>query len=388
LENSEVADCSSIDDLAAHYRELFPITQSYVYLNHASVSPLSTRVRDAMAAMLDGVTRYGDRKFEQWEGVVSGAREAAARLVNALPRQIAFLRNTSEALSVIANGVQWRAGDNIVSSAAEFPANIYPWSRLKAYGVELRLQPDRGGLLDTDELLSLVNERTRVVTVSWVQFATGQRLDIRRIGQVCRDRNILHVVDAVQGLGALQVDVERDCVDALAAGAHKYLLGPKGVGLLYVSDRALARVSPTVVGWTAVNHYQDYLAHDLDFRDGAFRFEGGTLNQSGICGLGQAIELFLAVGPAKIEQYLLSLNRYTTHSLEQRGYRVIHQRNYEERSAIVAFDHPTSSVDGICSRLASQNIIVSTRLGRVRVAPHFYNSREDIDRMIEALPQI
>lgn len=341
-----------------------------------------------MAAMLDGVTRYGDRKFEQWDSVVTGAREAAARLVNALPRQIAFLRNTSEALSVIANGVQWRDGDNIVSAAAEFPANIYPWSRLRAYGVELRLQPDRAGLLDTESLLSLVNERTRVVTVSWVQFATGQRLDIRRIGQFCRERNILYVVDAVQGLGALQVDVERDCVDALAAGAHKYLLGPKGVGLLYVSDRALARVSPTVVGWTAVNHYQDYLAHDLDFRDGAFRFEGGTLNQLGICGLGQAIELFLAAGPAKIEQYLLSLNQYMTRSLEQRGYRVINRRNCEEQSAIVAFDHPASSVEGICSRLALQNIIVSTRLGRVRVAPHFYNSREDIDRMIEALPQM
>ncbi len=370
------------------YRQLFPITQRYVYLNHASVSPLSTPVHDSMVAMLNGVSQFADRKFEEWEHTTTLARNAAARLVNAQPHQIAFLRNTSETLSVIANGMKWKAGDNIVSAAAEFPANIYPWSRLAANGVELRLQPDHNGLVDTDELLSLVDERTRIVAISWVQFGTGQRLDIRRIGQFCRDRNILHVVDAVQGLGALQLDVERDYVDAFGASAHKFLLGPKGVGLLYVSDRALEKVSPTVVGWTAVKDYHDYLIHDLNFRDGAVRFEGGTLNEVGICGLGQAIELFLAAGPENIEQYLLSLNQYLTHNLEERGYRVINSPRSAERSAIVVFEGEPCSAEKICLHLASLDIIVSTRLGKIRVAPHFYNTREDVDRMVEALPSM
>jgi selenocysteine lyase/cysteine desulfurase len=375
-------------DLASQYRELFPVAQRYVYLNHASVSPLSKPVHDAMARMLDGVSEHADRKFEEWEQMIILARAAAARLVNAQPHQIAFLRNTSEAVSVVANGMEWHDGDNIVSAAAEFPANVYPWARLKASGVELRLQPDCDGLVDTDALLSLVDERTRVVAVSWVQFGTGQRLDIQRIGRFCRERGILHVIDAVQGLGALQLDVERDFVDAFAAGGHKFLLGPKGAGVLYLSERALERVTPTVIGWTAVKDYHDYLIHDLDFREGALRFEGGTLNEIGICGLGQAIELFLKAGPEKIEQHLLSLNEYFTRKVEGRGYQVIGTGKRDDRSAIVVFEGEGVSADETCQRLAARDIIVSTRFGRLRVAPHFYNSREDIDRLVEALPKI
>ena len=240
--------------------------------------------------------------------------------------------------------------------------------------------------MDTDELLSRIDERTRLVTVSWVEFGSGQRLDIRRIGGFCRERDILFIVDAVQGLGALQLDVERDCVDAFAAGAHKFLLGPKGVALLYVSDRVLDHIRPTVVGWTAVRNYKDYLIHDLDFREGAARFEGGTLNEVGICGLGCSINLMLAAGPVRIEQHLLSLNEYITTKLGERGYEVFNSRQPAERSAIVVCQHPAHSAERICSHLERQNIIVSARLGHLRIAPHFYNSKDDVDAMIDALP--
>lgn len=378
----------AVADFAAQYRHLFPVAQRYVYLNHASVSPFSTPVCVAMRNVLNGVSEHADRKFGEWEREISLARAAAARLVNARSYQIAFLRNTSEAISVIANGMEWRAGDNIVSPAGEFPANVYPWARLKDRGVELRLQPEREGLVDSDELLSLVDERTRIVAVSWVQFGTGQRLDIRRIGRFCHERNILFLVNAIQGLGALQLDVERDYVDVFAAGGHKFLMGPKGAGLLYVSERALQKVTPSVIGWTAVRDYDDYLAHDLEFREGAFRFEGGTLNEVGICGLGQALELFLKVGPEKIEQHLLFLNQYLTTKVEDCGYRVLTTGKLEDRSAIIVFDGDGFSADDTCQRLASLGIIVSTRLGRLRVAPHFYNSCADIDRLVEALPRI
>jgi cysteine desulfurase/selenocysteine lyase len=386
IEDTGLRVCGATEDLPTTCRHLFPITGRYVYLNHASVSPLSTPVRDCMNATLDGISQHADRKFEEWEHATMLARRAAARLVNAQPHQIGFLRNTSEALSVIANGIDWRVGDNVVSAAVEFPANIYPWSRLGIHGVSLRLQPERDGLVDTDELLSLVNDRTRVVAISWVQFATGQRLDLRRIGQFCRERNILHVVDAVQGLGALQLDVERDCIDAFAAGAHKFLLGPKGVALLYISDRALEQVSPTVIGWTAVKGYHDYLIHDFDFRDGALRFEGGTLNEIGICGLGKAIELFLAVGPQKIEGHLLNLNDHIRRGVEALGYRVIGAGKRGEQSAIIAIEGGNASADEICRQLAARSIIISSRSGRLRVAPHFYNSYEDIDKFISILP--
>lgn len=380
-------DLSRTESLPREYRSHFPITERYVYLNHASVSPPSIDVRDAMAHMLDGVTRYADRKFRDWEQSNEWARCCAARLVNAQAHEIAFVRNTSEALSVLANGVTWRPGDNVVSVAVEFPANIYPWSRLcRESQVEFRLQAAHAGWVDIDELLSRIDERTRLVTVSWVEFGSGQRLDIRRIGQLCRERDILFVVDAVQGLGALQLDVERDCVDAFAAGAHKFLLGPKGVALLYVSDRVLDRIRPTVVGWTAVRNYRDYLVHDLDYREGAARFEGGTLNEVGICGLGHSINLLLTAGPARIQEHLLSLNEYISRKLTDRGYDVFNSNRAAERSAIVVCQHSERSAEEICAHLEAQNIVVSARLGQMRVAPHFYNSRDDVDAMIEALP--
>src|SRR5207253_1146989 len=191
------------------------------------------------------------------------------------------------------------------------PANVYPWMRLcEERGITMKFTEEYGGRVDTGELLSKVDDRTRVVTISWVQFSSGFRSDLSRIGKFCRDRDIIFVVDAIQGLGGLKLDVDRDYVDAFAADAHKYLLGPEGIALLYVSDRVIERIKPTVVGWTSVNNYEQYLDYRLDYREGAGRFECGTLNSAGVYGLGAGIELFLEVGPGTIESYLLELSNY------------------------------------------------------------------------------
>lgn len=356
-------------------------------MNHASVSPLCTEARDAMAQMLAGISSHADRKFHEWEQSTAWSRSLAARLVNAQPSEIAFLRNTSEGLSVVANGVDWRPGDNVVSIDVEFPANIYPWMRLKeAFGVELRLLPTQDGRADINQLLALVDERTRIVAVSWVEFGTGQRLDIRSIGKFCRERSILFVVDAVQGLGALELDVDRDYVDAFAAGGHKFLLGPKGVALLYVSSRVLEKIRPSMIGWTAVRDYRDYLIHDLEFREGSARFEGGTLNEVGICGLGHSIELMLNAGPCRIEQHLLSLNDCLCAKLRDKGYVVFDQAKPSERSAIIISAHPKLAAEEVLARLEARRVIISARLGKLRIAPHLYNSLEDVDELLDALP--
>jgi cysteine desulfurase/selenocysteine lyase len=187
-------------------------------------------------------------------------------------------------------------------------------------------------------------------------------------------------------LGALQVDVTASCIDALAAGAHKFLLGPKGISLLYLSDRALELIQPTVIGWTAVKNYSDYLSHDLDFRDGAVRFEGGTLNTVGICGLGEALGLFLEAGPSQIEAYLMGLRDYLSAELRSRDYRVSEPRQPGERSAILVCRHGRFTGDQICAHLDSLNIITSARLDGLRIAPHFYNTRSDLDALLAALP--
>jgi selenocysteine lyase/cysteine desulfurase len=372
-------------------RSLFPVTDKYIYMNHAAVSPLSTRVRDAMQALVEDVTLNGSANYEDWCRTYEETRHSAARLVNARPHEIAFMRNTSDALSAVANGIDWREGDNIVSCNVEFPSNIYPWQRLReAHGVQMKLAEERDARIDPEELVSLIDDRTRVVTISWVQFASGYRSNLARIGKFCRERDIIFVIDAIQGLGGLNLDVERDYVDAFAADAHKYLIGPEGIALLYVSDRVIDRIKPTVVGWTSVRNYEQFshraVEYKLDYRDGAERFECGTLNTAGVYGLGAAIDLFLEVGPEKIEEYLLGLSDYLAERLGSKGYEVVSPRNAGETSAIVTCRHERYTPRDLHRLLCARNIQTAPRMNRLRISPHFYNTREEVDALIAALP--
>jgi selenocysteine lyase/cysteine desulfurase len=368
-------------------RSLFPVTEHYIYLNHAAVSPLSTRVRDAMNHLVNDVTLNGSVNYYDWLETYERARAAAARLVNARPHEIAFMRNTSDAISTVANGLAWRAGDNIVTNNVEFPANVYPWMRVaEKHGVTIKRALERDGRIDADELLALVDERTRVVAISWVQFSSGFRSDLQRIGRFCRERGVLFFVDAIQGLGGLQMDVERDAVDGFAADAHKYLLGPEGIAVLYISERVLDQIEPTVVGWTSVKHWEDYLDYQLDYRDGALRFECGTLNTAGVYGIGAALDLFLEVGPTAVETYLLGLTDYLATQLSAKGYDVVSSRRAGETSGIVCCTHARHTPASLYHSLLKQKIVTAPRVGRLRVSAHFYNTREEIDALVAALP--
>ncbi|HMG34596.1 MAG TPA: aminotransferase class V-fold PLP-dependent enzyme [Blastocatellia bacterium] len=371
----------------AEIRALFPVTQKYIYMNHAAVAPLSTRVRDAMRRLLDDVTNNGITNYTDWLETYERTRAMAAQLVNAQSHEIAFMRNTSDALSTIANGIDWRAGDNVVTTGVEFPSNAYPWMRIgQERDVELRFAVERDGRIDPDELLSLTDDRTRVVAISWVQFASGYRSDLERIGRFCRDREIIFVADAIQGLGGLQLDVQCDLVDAFAADSHKYLLGPEGIALMFISDRIIDRIKPTVVGWTSVKNYENHLDYRLDYRDGALRFECGTLNSAGVYGLGAALELLLEIGPERIEHGLLELSDYLVSRLNKKGYRVVSPRGDRERSAIVTCTHREHTPGSLYHRLRERNIITAHRVGRLRIAPHLYNTRDEVDQLIDALP--
>src|SRR5215831_11441832 len=366
-------------------RAMFPVTRNYVYLNHSAVSPLSTPVQDAMTGLISDLTHNGAVNYQDWLETTEQVRADAALLVNARPHEIAFMRNTSSAISTIANGIDWHRGDNVVTCNVEFPANIYPWMRLEAQsGVEVRMLRERGGRIDPGELLAQANDHTRVIAISWVQFSSGYRIDLARIGAFCRDRGIIFVVDAIQGLGGLKLDVEACSVDAFAADAHKYLLGPEGIALLYVSDRVLQRINPTDVGWMSVNHATNYIDYDLAYRDGALRFECGTLNTVGVYGLGAAIRLFLESGPSTIEDYLLGLRSYLASGLEACGYKVYGPQSPAECSAVITCAHDRYAPSELYSRLKSKGIITAPRVGRLRISPHFYNTYQDLDVLLEA----
>ena len=368
-------------------RRLFPVTNHYVYLNHAAVSPISFPVYEQMNGYTRDLLERGLVRYREWGEAVEAVRRSAARLVRAAPDEIAFAPNTSTGLALIANGIAWERGDNVVSADCEFPSNLLPWQRLgPAYGVELRLVPERHARLETEEILAAIDDRTRVVTLSFVEFASGFRNDLATIGRYCRERGVLFVVDAIQGLGALRLDVEACQIDAFAADAHKFLLGPDGVALLYVRRGVLDRITPTVLGWMSVENPFSFSHTERPLAPGARRFEPGALNTAGIVGLGAAIDLFLETGPERIEQYLLDLAGYLRRGLESRGYEVVSSPRPGERSSFLCCRHPRHSAEALHRLLEAEAIITTPRLGRLRISPHFYNVAAEIDRLLEALP--
>jgi selenocysteine lyase/cysteine desulfurase len=369
------------------FREEFPVTERLAYLNHAAVAALPRRAVRRMAAMAEDVSLTGDQHWADRNREIERVRGLAAGLFGARDaREVSFCENTSTGLSAIAEGfVDWQPGDNVIGAALDFPSNVYPWMRLSDHGVEYRRVAERDGRVDDGEVLSLLDSRTRMVALSWVQYASGYRCDLARIGRACRERGVLLVVDAVQGLGALELDVERDLVDAAVASAHKWLLGPEGIGLLYVSDRILERFRPTRSGWRSMRDQLGWTEFRVDFNEGAKRFESGTLSCYGITALGAALEILLEAGKEEVERRVLLLAERAAAGLAECGFRLISSREPGETSGIVTAVHPHHAADDLVRRLAEQGIGVAARAGRFRVSPHFYNTEEEIDRMLAAL---
>jgi len=370
----------------ARFRQYFPITRNRVYMNHAAVGPLPTTAVDRIAAVSDSISTDGD---DGWLGridEIGRVRGLAARLLHARhEHEVAFVANTSDGLSVVSAGLDWRPGDTVVGANCEFPSNAYPWMRLSTKGVTYRMAEERDGRVDPEDLFALVDERTRVVALSWVQFASGFRSDLERIGRFCRERDVLFVVDGIQGLGALPIDVERDCVDVLAASAHKWLCGSEGIGLLYVSDRVIDRLEPVKVGWTSVAGWMQWSSYDLTYRDGAERNECGTLNHFGIAALGAALEILLEAGEDAIERQVRLLTDRLVVGLVDRGFHVVSSRRDGEWSPIVAATHRERSPADLVRALAQRGISVAHRSGRLRVSPHFYNTMDEVERLLDAL---
>lgn len=369
-------------------RALFPITERLVYLNHAAVSPLPITTIAATEAQLRDVFENGSLNFRSWLSVKEQARQLLANLLGARAEQVAFMRNTSDALSTVANGLAWKPGGNIVTFRREFPSNIYPWLRLRAAcGVEVRMCDERDGRVDEDELCALVDQRTKLIAISQVQFASGFRADISRLADVAKRNDALLVVDVIQGLGVLPINVEPDGVDVAAGAGHKWLMAPEGVGYLYLSDRARERIEPTLVGWVSVENPDDYDNFDQPWNRGTLAWETGTGANALIHGLKTSLELLTATGTERIANYLEGLTDYLCEHLDQTHYEIVSSRNPGEKSQIVCIKHQQglSSME-LYRRLAAQHVITAPRGDRLRIAPHLYNTTDDLDHFIAALP--
>src|SRR5882762_1627992 len=321
-------------------RALFPVTERAIYLNHAAVSPPPLVTIDAIQSQLRDVSENGSVNFRHWVAVKERTRQRLAGMICARPEQVAFTRNTSDGLSTVANGLDWRPGDNLVTFRNEFPSNIYPWLRVRdALGVEVRMCQEHDGRIDLDELIQLIDARTRLVAISQIQYASGFRSDLERIGRAARVHDALLVVDVIQALGVVPIDVESELIDVAAAACHKWLLTPEGLGLLYLSARARARIQPTLVGWTSVPNPEDYDNFEQGWNKGTLAWETGTLPISLIHGLEASLKLLIEVGASQIQTHLEVLTDYLCERLRESPYQIVSSRRPGEKSQIVCIRH-------------------------------------------------
>jgi cysteine desulfurase/selenocysteine lyase len=376
-----------LDPLEA--RDLYPITSHYLFMNHAGVSPMSERGRAAVEAMAGHLTQKPLTTPLAMEAA-DGLRESLARLFNCSAESIALTRSTAHGISLLAAGLDWQPGDNVVGARGEYPANVYPWVALQARGVEFRMAANDGGRVTPESVLKLVDGRTRVVALSHVEFWNGYRVDIETIGAECRRRGVILAVDAIQSAGALRLDLSRLPIDYAAAGSYKWLLGPQGIGFAWCHPDLLPRIQPVLVGTGSVKDRMNYFTYPtdrVDFEDTARRLEEGNPSLLDMAAFGAAVDLFLEVGPEVVERRVLRLARRLAEGLDREGFEVIGPwpRDEREHSGIVSFKKPGSPPQEIMRDLQASRIIGRIHSDFVRLSPHFYNTEGEVDRVIEVL---
>lgn len=363
------------------YRDQFPVTKNVVYLNHAGVGPLSRRAAEAMQAQAQDALDFGSEHYAHWMASYEGVRAGAARLINATSGEIAIVKNTSEGIATIAMGIDWRPGDAVVIFEEEFPANLYPWERLASKGVELR----QLSIFDDPQRIDEAARGARLLAISYVQYLSGYRVNLDTIGEICRRHGCFFFVDAIQGMGAFPIDVQRSGIHALSADGHKWLLGPEGCGALYISREVQDQVEPVEFGWTNVAKHADYSSRDMSLRADAGRYECGTLNTIGCFGLRAAFDLILEIGVESISAEVLQRGDQVWNGAQELGYETLGRRSPHSGAGIVSIRKPGVESQFIVKKLREAGFATAPRQGWVRIAPHFYISPGDIEALLRIL---
>jgi cysteine desulfurase / selenocysteine lyase len=386
-------------------QELFPITERLIYLNHAAVGPLSERACRAMEMHAREQRDFGALHWRDWLDEHRRFRELAARLIGSAASEISILKNTTEGLAFVAEGLDWKSGNNVVISALEFPSNRAPWMRLARKGVECRVIRAADGTFSAEDVAALIDDRTRLVSLSSVAFHNGFAPDLEVIGRVCRDRGVLFCVDAIQSLGALPLDVRKANISFLAADCHKWLMGPEGTAIFYCAAEVRDQLEVLEAGWMNLELGESWIEAAPTLLQDGRRFEGGSINTNGVYGAAAALELLEEIGIATVEGEVVRLARYLAERMESIGFEVMTPRPL--RSGIVSVvprgidparlravsgideaAQPDSMLTGIHQWLEREKIICTPREGALRFSPHFYNTEDEIDEVISALQEL
>ena len=372
---------NNLDALLEHE---FPVVRQSIYLNHAAVAPWPRRTAEAVARFADENVARGAARYAEWTAAEQQLRRDLAAFLNTIPEDIALLKNTSEALSVVAHGFPWVAGDNVVSSDEEFPSNRIVWESLRDRGVTLRQVPLAGVPDPEAALLAACDGRTRLLTISSVQYGSGLRLDLARLGADCQARGIAFCVDAIQGLGVFAHDVQACHIDFLMADGHKWLLGPEGLAVFYCRGAWRERLTLHQHGWHMVEDYHNYDRKDWTPAATARRFECGSPNMLGIYALGASLSLLAEVGIAQIESRVLQRSALLFQAIRTHADLELFTADRPGRYAgIVTFRHRRTPTPELFQRLRTGGVICAQRGGNIRFSPHFYTPLEQLDRALE-----
>ncbi len=367
----------------------FPVSQTLAFLSHAAVCPLPRRVVDAVKLCADA-SALGDQESAYFPGAITKCRGLAARLLGCETDEVALIGPTSLALSLVAAGLRFESGDNVVVYFDDYPSNVYPWMAWAEQGVEVRhIQARELGLITCEDVMAQVDGRTRFVSLASCHFIAGFRIDIDAIGSALHDRGILFCVDGIQTVGAFPTSLRH--VDFLAADAHKWMLGPCSAGLLFVSRKVQDRLKPAALGWHNVRCPEFVAQEELVYRSGAQRYEAGTHNLLGIVGMSAALELLLDIGVQAISKELLRQRQLLIPGLRDRGWEVLHaDANPAHAAAIVSFRRDGEDMAQRHAQLARCSIVTALRVDRqgrrfIRLSPHFYNTDAELKRLLELL---
>jgi len=376
---------AEIASIRSRLREQMPVTKKWAYFDHAAVAPLAAPAQQVLQNWLDQATYEGDTVWLEWARQLNETRAAAAEMLGANTDEIALVPNTTAGINLVAEGLDWQPGDNVVTLDDEFPSNLYPWMHLERLGVETRLVPTSQGHVDLDQLANYCDDRTRVVSVSWVGYANGCRRDVDAIAEIAHRHDALFFLDAIQGLGVFPLDVGKTPVDCLAADGHKWLLSPEGAGIAYVRRECLARLTPTSVGWNSVVHAADFSRIELDLKPTAARYEGGSHNMAGFLALGASLRLLQGLGVSNLAATILDITDRIATALTELGAVVASPRSPAASSGILSVELPSYDPNAVRQHCLEQGVAVACRDGRIRVSAHAYNDETDLAKLLGAL---
>ena len=363
----------------------FPVTGNHIHLNHAAVGPWPAVTVEAVENFARENAAHSSLHYPRWMKTEQELRECLAQLISARSsEEIALVKNTSEGLSFVAYGLDWRNGDNVVGIRQEFPSNRFVWDSLADRGVTFR-KLDIDGLDDPEQgLFDLCDDNTRLISVSAVQYYNGLRMDLVRVGEFCRERGILFCVDGIQQIGCLPFDVQAIGADFVIADGHKWMLAPEGLGLFFVRSEIMDRLSLQQYGWHMAERQGDYTTQTFEPAQSARRFECGSPNMLGVHAMHASVGLLLDNGMEEIGGRVLKNVSHLIEGLSSiDGVDIVTDTRPERLAGIVTFRIADGDAEALYRYLGENRVLCAPRGGGVRLSPHFYTSKEQMDEVIE-----